>query len=149
MTRASLAAGFSLVELMIVVAIIGILAAIAVPNYISMQLKAKRAEIPVSVDGIRTCEQAYNTSFDAYLEAPVNPRPDSDLNKTQFDWTTTAEWSSLLYFPTGAVRGNYRVQAGETDFTVIGRSDVDNDDTLSLYTATNNMEGELAGPNVY
>jgi len=148
MLRQPTTAAFSLVELMVVVAITGILAAIAIPNYIDMQLKAKRGEIPVAIDGIRTCESAYASAFDSYLAVPVQPRPDSDLNKSMHDWVRSPEWDALGYFPDGAVRGNYQVLAGETDFTVVGHGDMDNDDTLVVFTASTSLESALTGASV-
>jgi prepilin-type N-terminal cleavage/methylation domain-containing protein len=47
--RAGNQQGFTLVELMIVVAIIGLLAAIAIPSFLSYQLKAKTSEAKTSL----------------------------------------------------------------------------------------------------
>ncbi len=61
-------AGFTLVELMIAVAIIGILAAIAIPRAHEWSLKAKSAEAPTNVDGIITAQIAYEASMDEFID---------------------------------------------------------------------------------
>ncbi|MED5463066.1 MAG: prepilin-type N-terminal cleavage/methylation domain-containing protein [Myxococcota bacterium] len=50
--------GFTLVELMIVVAIIGILAAIAIPNFAKFQSRAKQSEAKANLKGIYTAKHA-------------------------------------------------------------------------------------------
>ena len=50
--------GFTLVELMIVVAIIGILAAIAIPNFSKFQARAKQSEAKANLKGIYTAKHA-------------------------------------------------------------------------------------------
>lgn len=58
--------GFSLVELMIVVSIIGILAALAVPRFQGFQARAKSAEARTSLSHIYTLEQSYYGDNDQY-----------------------------------------------------------------------------------
>ena len=58
--------GFSLVELMIVVAIIGILAALAVPKFQSFQAKARQTEGKNNLSHIFTLQMSYYGDNDAY-----------------------------------------------------------------------------------
>jgi len=60
--------GFTLIELMIVVAIIGVLAAIAIPNFLNYQCKAKQSEAKSSLGTIRTAQEAYYAEYDNYSD---------------------------------------------------------------------------------
>ena len=58
--------GFTLIELMIVVAIIGVLAAIAIPNFVRYQLRSKTSEARTNMGGIRTAQTSFNSTEDQY-----------------------------------------------------------------------------------
>ena len=60
-------AGFSLIELMIVVAIIGILATIAIPNFNRFQAKAKQSEAKGNLTGIYTAEKSFYAEWSQYF----------------------------------------------------------------------------------
>jgi prepilin-type N-terminal cleavage/methylation domain-containing protein len=66
-TKGASAKGFSLVELMVVVAIIGILAAVAIPNFQRFQRKSRQAEGKSALGSIHQAETVFFQSYDTYF----------------------------------------------------------------------------------
>lgn len=62
--KSKLARGFTLIELMIVVAIIGVLAMVAVPKFMSMSAKAKTSEVKANLGTIANLASAYRAEND-------------------------------------------------------------------------------------
>lgn len=96
--------GFTLIELMIVVAIIGILVAIAIPNFIAYQGKSKQAEAKVSLSAIFT-------SAVAYQGESQNPQSYAPATLSQIGWV-----------PSGASRYSFWYQDGVNVTTGVGTS---------------------------
>lgn len=94
--RRSKLAGFTLVELLIVVAIIGVLSTIGVPTFKRMIQKSKKSEAKVNLGGLYTAEQAFFAEYNAY---------GNRLEKVGFQ----TDGSDLLYvtgFPTSTCGSN-------------------------------------------
>lgn len=58
--------GFTLVELMVVVAIIGLLSAVAVPNFKKYQAKAKMSEAKLQLSALYTAESSFYSDYNMY-----------------------------------------------------------------------------------
>ena len=122
----------------------GMLAAIAIPNFVKMQYRAKRAELPSNVDGIKTAELAYDAEFDQFVAVSApHPRAIEALSKAQAPWGPGSAFETLAWYPDEMVRGTYWVEVSDTDFVVHGVADIDGDGVLSHYTATRTVNATM------
>jgi prepilin-type N-terminal cleavage/methylation domain-containing protein len=138
-------AGLTLIELMITVAIIGILAATAIPAFNSYQNRSRRAEAMTNLGAIAKCEIAYfGTNGVFYGGAPM-PGGGLSAAKRQWDPIARAEFDPLGYQPEGAVYYDYEVNNLASDcgcevglngdancFTASAYGDVDGDGFVSV-----------------
>jgi type IV pilus assembly protein PilA len=127
--------GFTLIELMIVVAIIGILAAIAIPNFLRFQLKAKSSEGKTNLAAIRTAEQSYYSEFGVFVSATASPTNPSQATKTDFTNMDGANqgFDRLGWAPEGQVYFNYGVTSATGGYTAAAGADIDADTTYQLW----------------
>jgi len=136
--------GFTLIELMIVIAILGVLAALAIPNFQRFQLRAKSSEAKTNLAAIRSIENAYYAEFNVFVAAAVTPA--AIPGRSQQPWPSPAPgcpdcFDDLGFSPEGGVFFHYEVFAGIAGtaatgndvFTAAAAADLDGDGVPQLW----------------
>lgn len=134
--------GFTLVELMVVVAIIGLLSAVAIPNFQKYQARSKTSEAKLQLAAIYTAEASFFADYNIYHTC---------LKYMGYD---PSEESSSRYFTTGfAVAGDIQGDATSGAFQSAvnsGLSTIECNDGLAAASVGTNhyLAGKRIGNNI-
>jgi type IV pilus assembly protein PilA len=127
--------GFTLIEVMIVIAIIGILAAIAIPNFIAYRKKAKIASVAANIKNFEKGFMAYaiaESEFpnDSHIVLPDLPKMANYINPADWAQTTplggTYNWEGPNNYPYAGI-SIFEATAPQEDLRILD-SMLDNGD---------------------
>ena len=130
--------GFTLIELMIVVAILGILAAIAIPNFMRFQAKSKQSEAKTNLGAIGTTAEAFRSENDTYV-ATVAQLGWAPQGSTRFGYS----YNDLMVMAASVVDGGANTCGATLDagadvtastFIAVAEGNIDTDDTCDRWT---------------
>ena len=126
--KSKLQRGFTLIELMIVVAIIGILAAIAIPNFTRFQAKSKQSEVKTNLKAIFTAAKSYFAERDNYGSTFNDIGYASEPGgRYKFAWNASTGGNTSISCTPGTATAN------TTLFTGTGCGNVDTDATVDQW----------------
>ena len=111
-------AGFTLVEVLIVVALVGVLASVAIPGFVTYQARTRRSEAFANLGALAQSETAFYTVKGFYYGTGLSwpdPVPFGGLGATRMTWDAASEaaFSELGWAPEGQVYYTYETNTPE------------------------------------